>query len=351
MAENGSAGNAGTRIAIMGGGAIGALWAAGLARAGNDVLVVDVAPDVVEGINANGLVVETAEGPQPPVQVRAVGQPEGERAAEVVFFLVKAHQTAAAAELARELVVPETTIVTQQNGWGSADLLARLYTPDQLVVGITYHSAISVGPGRVRHTGRGQSFAGPFEDGGDMARSERVGALLNAAGIETAVTPQVKTEIWKKLVLNCATLPTAALTRLTASEAGTPGPLLDLLDAITREAAQVARAQGYEIDDAERVERVHAVLKNGGAGKPSMLQDVESGRKTEIEVINGAVVHASEAAGIDVPLNRAMLALVGGLERSYLSRLEPTSEVQPRPPMTYGEQPEVEHEPGTKRSA
>ncbi|CAA9258536.1 MAG: hypothetical protein AVDCRST_MAG77-2557 [uncultured Chloroflexi bacterium] len=343
--------NTGARIAVIGGGAIGAIWAAGLAQTGNDVLVVDVAPDVVEAISTRGLIVETAAGEQPAVPVRAVGQPEGESPADVVFFLVKAHQTAAAVELTRPLVDPRTTVVTQQNGWGSADLLARLHTPDQLVVGVTYHSASAAGPGHTRHTGRGQSFVGPYVHGGDIARAKQVGALLNAAGIETTVTAQVKTEIWKKLVLNCATLPTAALTRLTAGELGQPGPVLDLLDAIAAEAVQVARAQGYEIDHAERVERIHAILQNGGNGKPSMLQDVESGHKTEIEVINGAVVHAATEAGIDVPLNRAMLSLVSAMERSYLGKLEPSSEVHLRPPMTYGEPPAAGHEPGAKRSA
>jgi 2-dehydropantoate 2-reductase len=127
----------------------------------------------------------------------------------------------------------------------------------------------------------------------------------------------VRTEIWRKLVLNAATLPTAALTTLRAGELGVPGPMLDLVDALAAEAVAVAQAQGLAIELDERVERIHATLERAGAGKPSMLQDAEAHRKTEVERINGAVVAAGDASGVAVPLNRAMLALIGGLERSW----------------------------------
>jgi 2-dehydropantoate 2-reductase len=131
------------------------------------------------------------------------------------------------------------------------------------------------------------------------------------------VTPHIKTEIWKKLILNAATLPTAALTGLRAGELAQPGSMLDLVDALAAEAVQVARAQGYAIDPTERIERIHTVLAGAGAGKASMLQDAEARRKTEIEVVNGAVVRAAEKMGLDVPLNRAMVALIAGLERGW----------------------------------
>jgi 2-dehydropantoate 2-reductase len=312
-----------TRIAIAGGGAIGGVWAARLAAAGNDVSILDVSPAVVEAISRDGLVVERSgavgSGTET-VRLRATARPEEIGEADVVWFFVKAQHTASAAQLARPLVGPETIVVSQQNGWGNADVLAQTYPPERLVVGVTYHSATVVGPGHVRHTGQGPAFVGPYVDGGSTAGAETVARLLNDAGLETTATPNVKTEIWKKLILNCATLPTSALTRLTIGALGEPGPLLELLDAITAEAVSVANALGYDITLDERTERIHTLLSNGGAGKASMLQDVEGGRKTEIEVVNAAVVSASERVGLGekVPLNRAMVALVNGLERAYM---------------------------------
>ena len=98
---------------------------------------------------------------------------------------------------------------------------------------------------------------------------------------------------------------------------GQPGPLLDLVDALAVEAVAVAQAQGMAIDAAERIERIHAVLAGAGAGKASMLQDIEARRKTEVEVVNGAVVRHGAELTIDTPLNQAMLALVNAVERSW----------------------------------
>jgi 2-dehydropantoate 2-reductase len=304
------------KVAIVGVGAMGGVWAARIAAGGAEVAVVDVAEPVLAAIRAHGLVVQSGDGvetthPQATADPREIGP------VDVVFVFVKAQHTAAAAEQARPLVGPDTTLVSMQNGWGNADVLAAVYPPDRLVIGVTYHSATVLEPGRVAHSGRGPSFVGPYQDGAGLERAAVVRDLLAAGGIEATLTAQVKTEVWKKLILNAATLPTAALTRLRAGELGQPGPMLDLVDALAAEATRVAQAQGYAIALEERIDRIHTVLAGAGTGKASMLQDVEAGRKTEIEVINGAVVRAAERHGIDVPLNRAMVALIGGLERSW----------------------------------
>ena len=90
-----------------------------------------------------------------------------------------------------------------------------------------------------------------------------------------------------------------------------------MVDALARETVQVAQAQGYAIEEQERLDRIHAVIAGGGAGKSSMLQDVEARRLTEIDTICGAVVREAERLGVPVPLNRAMVGLVHALERSW----------------------------------
>jgi 2-dehydropantoate 2-reductase len=89
------------------------------------------------------------------------------------------------------------------------------------------------------------------------------------------------------------------------------------VDEVAREAVATARAQGYEIDEGERVEFIHGLLERAGPGKPSMLQDIEAGRRTEIDVINGAVVRAAERHGVDAPLNRTMVAMIKAYERAH----------------------------------
>jgi 2-dehydropantoate 2-reductase len=304
------------KIAVIGGGAMGGLWAASLTSGATLVTVVDVIPAVVEAIRTTGLAVTTADRR---VQTRpaATIDPSDVGPVDVVYFFTKAHHTKDAVSRARPLVDDATILVSLQNGWGNSDVIAQTFGAERLVSGVTYQSARVEGPARIAHTSQGITVIGPFAQGSSMDPAELVSKLQNDAGIETTTTPWVHTEIWKKVVLNTATLPTAALTGLYAGEVGEPGAVLDLADAIAVESVAVLRAAGYDIDPAERVASINSLLGRAGKGKPSMLQDVEAKRKTEVEVINGAIVRQAEALGLQSPLNRAMVALIGGLERSW----------------------------------
>jgi 2-dehydropantoate 2-reductase len=308
-------------IAIIGGGAMGSVWAVYLSRAGQHVTVVDVAEPVVEAINRRGLRLLRAAHANAELEAeacpQAVSETAGLGAMEMLFFFVKAHHMASAIALARPLVTPSTTVVSLQNGWGNADLLAEAFPPNQIVIGVTYHSATVLAPGLVAHPGSGATFLGPYIREAGLERAQQVGTLLQEAGLPNEVTAEVRTEIWKKLILNAATLPTSALTGLPAGELRQVPALRELLAAITAEAVQVAQALGYPIDYQERFAQILAVLEGAGSARSSMLQDVQARRKTEIEVINGAVVKAAAGLGLEVPLNRAMVGLIAGLERSW----------------------------------
>lgn len=304
------------KVAIMGGGAMGGLWAASLGATGAEVTIIDVAPPVVEAIKRDGL---TVVAPNGTIESRPAitSDPDEVGPVEVVYFFTKAHHTRAAAAMASPLVGEATTLVSLQNGWGNSDTIAEVLGGDRLVSGVTYQSARVESPARIQHTSVGPTTVGPFAKGGSLDLAEMVATLQERAGIQTATTPDVHTEIWRKVVLNSATLPTSALTGLSTGEMGMPGGVLDLADAIAIESVGILRAAGYDLDASERVGFINALLGRGGSGKSSMLQDVEARRKTEIEVVNGAIVRQAEALGRDAPLNRAMVALVGGLERMW----------------------------------
>jgi 2-dehydropantoate 2-reductase len=90
--------------------------------------------------------------------------------------------------------------------------------------------------------------------------------------------------------------------------------MMKVVNTIARETVAVGRAQGLDVDEGERLSAIHRTLVGAGSGKASMLQDVEGDRRTEIDVINGAVVRAAEGAGVDVPFNRTMLSLIKAYE-------------------------------------
>jgi 2-dehydropantoate 2-reductase len=303
-------------VAIVGGGAMGGAFANAIAQRGTAVVIVDPAPLVVEAIARDGLRVTTGEGDQT-TRVDVTPDAATVGVADVVLVFVKAAHTRQAASALPSLIGERTVVVTLQNGWGNADVLADHVPTERLVMGVTYHSATVVRPGQIRHTGRGMTFLGPYLSDADPRPAHTVADLLEASGLDATVSPNVRTEIWKKLVLNAATLPVAALTGLNAGQLGEPGPVRDLVDALATEATRVGRAMGFEVELDERIARIHAVLEGAGTGKPSMLQDVEGRRLTEIDVISGAIARLGAEAGVDAALARAMTAMVHGLERSW----------------------------------
>jgi 2-dehydropantoate 2-reductase len=291
-----------------------------LARAGHEVWGIDASPETVDAIQKNGVIIDDrVTGTTTSTPIEITNEPAAVGTVDAIFVFVKHHQTRAAAMAAMPMVDAATSVCSLQNGWGNSDILASIYPGEQIVMGNTYQSATVLAPGRVAHTASRPSFVGPYLPAGDPERATAIAAAMSGAGLEASVPADITTEVWKKLILNCASLPTAALTRLRSAGLGAPGPLVDdVLDAIVREAVAVAQARGLPIELEERTEYVHRLLRGGGAGKASMLQDVEARRKTEIEAVNGAVVREADRLGVPVPVNRAMAALVGGLERSWM---------------------------------
>ena len=291
---------------------MGSIFGARFAQGGHDTTLVDVVQSLVDTVNADGVTISRGDD-ETVTRVPATTDPTSLGVVDAVVFFTKCYHTAAAVHTARPLVGSKTIVASLQNGWGNGDVLAAEYDPAQIVVGVTYNSGLVVGPGRVRHPADAVTTLGPFADGSTDG-ADRLAQAIRDGGLEAEVTAQVRPEIWKKLVLNAATLPTAALAGMNAGALTAHAEMHELVSETAREAVAVARALGYAVDADERVESIHALLERAAATRGSMLQDFEAGRQTEIDVINGAVVRAAAEAGVDVPLNRAFVALVKGWE-------------------------------------
>jgi 2-dehydropantoate 2-reductase len=290
----------------MGAGAMGSLFGAHLAEAGHDVLLVDVDDAVVRAITADGVRLDDRA-----VRVPVTADPSDRAPSDVVLVLVKTYDTAAAARLAGPLVGPDTVVATLQNGIGGADVLGEAFGASRVVAGVTYQGATVLGPGRIRHHMRGETWIGD-----DLGAATPLAAALTAAGQPAHAIAPVGPRIWKKLTNNCMGNSTAALTGMNAGQMAADDAILELQRTVAREAVTVAAALGHELDLEDCIETSTSILRSSGDGKPSMLQDVEAGRRTEIDTLNGAIVRHAEALGIDVPANRALVALVSGWERA-----------------------------------
>ena len=300
------------KIAVVGAGAMGAIFGSRFAQAGHDTVLVDVAVPLVDKINADGITVVRGDE-ETVTKVPATTDPASVGPVDLVVFCVKCYHTPSAAEAARPLVRSDTVVASLQNGWGNGDVLASVYPPEQIVVGVTYNSGTVLEVGRVAHPGVGATTVGSFTDDGN-GRPERLAGALGDAGLEASVASPIRPEIWKKLILNAATLPTAALTGSNAGQLTAQPDIKELVSDTAREAVAVARALGYDIDEQERLDAIHGLLERAGPARGSMLQDFEAGRRTEIDVINGAVVRAGDESGVPVTINRAFVRLVKAWE-------------------------------------
>ena len=295
------------KIAIMGAGAMGSLFGAHLAGAGHDVLLVDVDPVVVAAVEADGILLGERAVPVP-----ITADPVGRGTYDAVVVLVKTYDTEAAAGLAAPLVGPATVVATLQNGIGGADVLAEAFGPERVLAGVTYQGATVLAPGRIRHHMHGETFLGD-----DVAAAAPLAAALTEGGQPALALDPVAPRIWKKLTNNCMGNCTSALTGMSGGQMAGDDGILALQRAIATEAVAVAAGLGHDLDLEDCVHTNTSVLASSGDGRPSMLQDVEAGRRTEIETLNGAIVGHADALGIDVPVNRAMVALVRGWERAH----------------------------------
>ena len=305
------------KTVILGAGAMGSALGGALAKAGNEVVLVDVAKETIDAVNSRGLIVQDKTGHQETVKIPATDQPASVGSADLVVVFVKCYHTEGAVRSVTPIIGPTTTILSLQNGWGNGPTIGKVVGLEKVLLGVSYHSATLLGPGHVLHAGQGNTFIGEL-DGTFSERLTAVAKVFNAAGINVTPTDSVLKEIWSKLALNAVTLPTSAAIQLTAERLLDVEEMQHLMKGILKEVVAVAQAQKIALEFDERWQAISGLLgKLAPNTKGSMLQDVERKRRTEIDVINGAVVEAGNRLGIPTPYNNAMLWLIKALERSF----------------------------------
>ena len=305
------------RVAIVGAGAMGGVVGFYLAAVA-EVVLVDPWDEHVAAINAGGISCEHA-GVSVARPARAVSDPVDAGACDAAIVLVKARQTAWAAEACRALLAPGAVAYTLQNGVGNREALAAVLGDRRVGQGVTALGGTLLEPGRVRHAGMGPTTLSATPD---RAQAEALAALLSAAGLPTGVSGDVEALLWGKLVVNVGINALAALLRVPNGALAELPATRALLAAAVNEAVAVARARGVLLPYADPVAHVEGVARATGANRASMLQDVLRGAPSEIDAINGAVVREGARLGVPTPLNSALTALVAALDASAAQRIE-----------------------------
>jgi 2-dehydropantoate 2-reductase len=301
------------RVAVIGCGAIGSLYAAHLARVpGVQVWAVDPWAEHVDAMNARGLRVTGLAEFVATVNARTDGRDVP--ACDFGLVATKAPHTRAAVEGARAAVA-DAAVVSVQNGLGNEEVIAEL-VPRVIRGSIVTAGAIAA-PGVVRYDAPGDSWFGPFEPRpAPMGEVEHLARLLTDGGLRTHALKDARGPQWTKVIFNAATSPLAALTGLSVGRVCTDAGLGRQVDRLIAEAEAVCERAGIVLTRSPR-EAVAEAIAEAYHHEPSMLQDVLARRATEIDVLNGGVSAEGRRVGVPTPLHDAMVALIQGLERSW----------------------------------
>lgn len=294
------------RIVIFGAGAIGGYIGAVLSSK-HDVLLI-VRPAIADAIAARGLRIRGVT--QMTAHPRVATEVKGRLDVDLVIITTKSYDTEQAVA-ALEPLRTAAPFLTLQNGLGNAEAIGAKIL--KVFAGTTSHGVTTVAPGELLHAGSGETVIGPFRGVG-RPEAAAVAEAFTAAGLQTRTSDDITMELWRKAVLNSAINPICALVRRPN------GALLELQDLtslafeVLEESCAVAAAEGHPLAPAAMEEAWRAVVEATTANRNSMLQDLERGRRTEVEAITGAIVAAARRRGVATPANTALLKLVRSAE-------------------------------------
>ena len=309
-----TAGQAGpVRVAVIGCGAIGSLYAAHLARVpGVEVWAVDPWAEHMDAIESPGLRVTGLADFTATVRAQN-RRPRPSR----LRLRPRRHQGTAhpGGRRGRGGALADAAVVSVQNGLGNEEVIAE-FVP-RVIRGSIITAGAVVAPGVVRYDAPGDSWFGPFEPRpASMDETTHLARLLTDGGLTTHALGDARGPQWTKVVFNSATSPLAALTGLPVGPVCTDPGLRRLVDGLITEAMAVCERAGIVLMRPPR-EAVEEAIAEAYDHKPSMLQDVLARRATEIDVLNGGIAAEGRRAGVPTPLHDCMVALVKGLEQSW----------------------------------
>ncbi len=303
------------RVAVVGAGAVGCYFGGMLARAGAPVTLVGRASHV-EAINRDGLFIDSIHF-QERVSVTASTEIGAARDARLVLFSVKTVDLESTAKLLAPFLSPNTIVVSLQNGVDNAERI-DFAAGIEVIPAVVYIAAAMTGPGRLKHTGRGDLIVGDVFSNRPARRAEveEVAATFARAGVPCRISENITVELWEKLIMNCAYNAISALTRKKYGPIVEDTGTTEVMKRVVIEAVAVAGAAEVPLSLSGVTE---AALKLGKAmpeALSSTAQDIARGKPTEIDSLNGFLVRKGAELGVPTPVNQTLYSLVKLLEQA-----------------------------------
>jgi len=303
------------RIAVIGCGAMGSIYAAKLAAAGNDVVAIDSDQASINQIARHGLRV-TGPGSDQVVPLRASTVAPAEMM-DLVVLAVKAADVTPGARQALPMLGASTPVLTIQNGLGSAETVAGIVGDRRVAVGIASgFGAARIAPGHVHHNAMRAMRFGAYSSL-PYAPVESIARAWTDAGFDAAAVTDIAAMQWEKLMCNVAYSAPCALSGMTVGQVMDDPQMGPVSRAAATEAWTVARASAIAIAVTDPVAHVRDFGAHMPDAKPSALLDHEARRVSEIDVINGAVPRQGARVGVEAPVNATLTAVVKSIERRW----------------------------------
>lgn len=294
------------RIAVVGAGAVGGYFGGLLARAGAPVVMIG-RPTFAEAVRKNGLFLDTLQF-QERVNVETSVEISAARSAEVVLFCVKTIDNAATARAIAPLLSNGALVLSMQNGVDNVEQIRAAAGIDALP-SVVYVAASVPEPGRVKHVGRGDLVVGPKNE-----KTERIAAVFAGANVPCRISENIEGELWTKLIWNCALNAVSALGHAKYGPIARSADAWKVVEAAVYEVLAVAEAANVHPPGLEDPKAALAgalkIATQMAEALSSTAQDMNRGKLTEIDSLNGYISRRGAELGVPTPVNHALYALV-----------------------------------------
>jgi len=294
------------KIVIFGGGSMGLAYAGLISKIASDVLLFVRRPEQVTAINKEGLTLQTSKGKQP-IKVKATANPNDLKEADSVVMLVKNYDSESAAKVIAGNTKESCVIMTTESGIGVEEIYNEVCSPRKIIRAVSY-----LGCKRLSDTstqiGENMNIVIQRPDESNKIAIELV-ELMQKAGFQVELSDNINDIVWKKMIVVTAQQATSALTGLTFGQLLESEDALALAKNLLGELKLVSKKENIHLSD-DLMKIVKNNWKSLPSHKSSMYQDLKSGRKTEIDMMNGAIVRLGAKHGIPTPNNDAITRLV-----------------------------------------
>ena len=290
---------------------MGALFSGYLSRE-NEVTVVDVSETAVNAINSDGVRIKEKSGIILVRNPNAVIDSKALSHQDLVIVFVKSMFTINALESNRNLIGPDTYIMTLQNGAGHESKLLKFADRKHVIIGSTQHNSSVIEPGFVNHGGSGVTSIGLLDGDSDCLKG--IAANFTKCGFECHTENNVQKQVWKKMFTNTAASSLTALFQVPLGFIHSDPNANWLMRQLCREAVEVANSLGLGFDLEEVTADVDKVCENAPNGYTSIYADIRDGRRSEVDTISGSVVEAAHDQKIAVPYHEMVVKCIHALE-------------------------------------